>query len=139
VKFLGKVGVIIDEGVDGIIDRLMPNAMGMDDDEKKVMRYLADRQAERARLIEEAEQKYNDALKVYEAATNKRDRLLPQALTAADDLDAVDGTTVGRDLIKNVFFDNLGEYENAKAEVRRASARLQFAHDWLQALRAGDE
>ncbi len=28
VKFLGKVGVIIDEGVDGVIDRLMPEAFG---------------------------------------------------------------------------------------------------------------
>ena len=35
VKFLGKVGVVIDEGVDGIIERLTPDGMGTDDDENK--------------------------------------------------------------------------------------------------------
>jgi RHS repeat-associated protein len=34
VRWVGKVGVIIDEGLDGVIDRLMPEGMGMSEDPK---------------------------------------------------------------------------------------------------------
>ncbi len=139
VKFLGKVGVVIDEGVDGIVDRLTPDGMGMDDYEKKVLQRLAEKRAERARLIEEALAQFNDALKRYEAATAMRDRRLEQATAAAADLDAIDSSTVGTDLIEAVYSRNLAAYGEAEGEVGRAGARLQFADDWLQALRAGEE
>ena len=80
MKFLGKLGVVIDEGVDGIIDRLMPDGMGMDDDEKKILKELAKKGAERARMIEEAAQRYDEAAKRFEAATLLRDKRMSQAL-----------------------------------------------------------
>jgi hypothetical protein len=35
VRWVGKVGVVIDEGLDGVIARLMPDGMGMSEDDPK--------------------------------------------------------------------------------------------------------
>jgi RHS repeat-associated protein len=139
VKFIGKIGVVIDDGVDGVIARLMPDGMGMNDDEKKVMQMLAEKGAERARLIEEAKQRYDELAARYEAATAERDRLLDLATAAAGDMDMVVGPAVENDLIEGVYSDAITRFEKAQTEVERTATRLQFAHDWLDALRGGDK
>jgi hypothetical protein len=137
VKFLGKVGVIIDEGMDGIIDRLMPG-MGMDDEER-VMRMLAERRAERARLIAEAFEEYTAAESRHGAALSVLEKRLAQAAAAARDVDAIDGSTVGADLIRNVYSDALGEYQKAQNEVERTNRKAQVALDWLMALQSDED
>ena len=90
-------------------------------------------------MIDEALQQYKEALKRYESATSMRDRRLDQVTDAAADMDAADASTIGYDLIEQIYSNNLTECHNAQNEVDRAGTRLQFAHDWLQALQAGDE
>ncbi len=56
-------------------------------------------------------------------------------------MDAIgaDPSVVEAELIEAVYSDNITQFEKAQADVDRAGARLRFAHDWLQALQAGDE
>jgi hypothetical protein len=139
VKFLAKVGVIIDEGVDGIVNRILPDGMGMDDDEKKVMQMLAERRAERMRLIQEAFERYTQAERRHDAAIRLLEKRLAQKAAAADEVDAIDASTVGADLIRSVYADAVREYANAQKEVERTNRSAQFALDWLKALQEDDE
>jgi RHS repeat-associated protein len=76
VKFLGKVGVIIDEGVDGIVERMLPPGMEMANDPdapKKPPALLMSVDPEDEDIykltpeeeLEEATKRYNDAQKFY--------------------------------------------------------------------------
>jgi hypothetical protein len=135
VKFLGKIGVVIDEGVDGVIARLMPDGVGMsDEDEKLVAEYIAQQRAERARAMARATQDYRRKEDAYVAAVARREKLHSQYLAAEKDLQGLDETTVGIDLLSAVYLDAKSDYENAKADAQLKNFQAHAALDYFNAL-----
>jgi RHS repeat-associated protein len=135
VKFLGKVGIIIDEGVDGVIDRLTPDGTGMsEEDERLVAEYLAKLKAQRASNIAEATLNHFNKEAALSAAIARRNKLRAQYFAAEDDLNSLDPTDVGFDLFEKVALDANSEYEKAEAEVRTKEFGAQAAFDYYKAL-----
>jgi RHS repeat-associated protein len=139
-KWIAKVGLFVDEGIDGAIDRLMPNGMGVDDDEDEIARDIAQRIAEGratlAQTIELAEQNFRRSEAAYLAAVATRDRLHQQYLMAESDLRELDPSDVAIDLFTQVLRDSQSEYERAVHDATASNFRAQVDFDWWQRLRA---
>jgi hypothetical protein len=140
VKFLGKIGVVIDEGVDGIINSFMPDGLGVDDEEdaRKVAQWLAERRALRAKEQALAEQGYRTAEALYLTAVARRDKLHERYLAAKADLDGADPSDVAIELLTRTFLDDKNEYEAAEADAAARNFKAQAAWDWWQALRSDE-
>jgi RHS repeat-associated protein len=138
-RWIGKVGVLVDEGVDGVISRLMPDGLGMDDEEedrRRIAEWIAEGRAMMAQAIELAEQNYQRSEADYRAAVATRDRLHSQYLTAESDLLGLDPSDVAADLLTQVFLDSRREYEEAVEYAMGRNFRAQVDYDWWQQLRA---
>ncbi|MET0231903.1 MAG: RHS repeat-associated core domain-containing protein [Rhodanobacteraceae bacterium] len=136
IRWIGKVGVLIDEGVDGWVDRLTPDGMRMDDDEdeRRIMQWVAERRALRAQARALAGQNYGRSEAAFVAAVARREQLREQVLTAERDLDGIDATTVATDLLARVYLDNKSDYERATADAAAKNVRAQVDFDWWQQL-----
>lgn len=134
-RWVGKVGVIIDEGVEGIIDRLTPDGMGMsEEDEKLVAQYLAKLRAQRARDIDQAGHAHLNKEIALATAIERRNGLRDQYLAAQKDLQGLDATDVGIDLFEKVALDARSEYDQADADVETKNFAAQAAFDYYSAL-----
>jgi RHS repeat-associated protein len=103
VKRIGKVGVVVDEGVDGLMDNFMPEPPQMSDQDRKFARAL--KKAMAVRRYEASQQKVAAAM---ENAAMRMDRVQ----NAFDDLGNTT-TPVTDDLGDQVFAGNMNEYEKA--------------------------
>ena len=87
LKFVGKVGVVVDEGVDGLIDALTPEPPAMSDQDRQFARALKQALAKelRQRIRAEAFNRVTDALQRVNAARAKWIKFGDQAVDAGED------------------------------------------------------
>jgi RHS repeat-associated protein len=133
---IGKVVNLTEGGIEGIIDRLMPGGMHMDDEEeeRRIIQWADAWRAMRAEERRLAELAYNTSEAAYVAAVARREKLRSQYLASEKDVANADASTDMVDLLVKVYLDNKSEFEKAEVDADAKNFRAQRDWDWWNAL-----